>query len=126
MDCLVSKIEQYIKAYNTPPYGREVEGTAELLEKCKDALQQLLPKKNTVYLLISTYSGVIVTEQFATKKNAQEVMHRSMVECGNVPESIFVNDLWDGDGYGFDPESGFVWECLDRHQYNWRIVPVEL
>ena len=127
MNNLIQDIERYIRTYNSPPYGREVEGTVELLEKCKNALkQQLSSEKKTVYLLISTYSGVIVTEQFATEKDAQDVMHRSMVKYGNVPKNIYENDLYDGDGYGFDQESGFVWNGLNGHQYNWRIVPVEL
>ena len=39
MSTLEEKIEAYIKAYQKPPYGREVEGTVELLEECKDAIR---------------------------------------------------------------------------------------
>lgn len=40
MNNLIRNIERYIRTYNSPPYGREVEGTVELLEKCKNALEQ--------------------------------------------------------------------------------------
>lgn len=36
---LEEKIEAYIKTYQKPPYGREVEGTVELLEECKNAIR---------------------------------------------------------------------------------------
>lgn len=33
MNELLKQIQKYIKAYKEPPYGREVEGTTEILEK---------------------------------------------------------------------------------------------
>ena len=33
MDELLNKLQKYIKAYKEPPYGREVEGTTELMRK---------------------------------------------------------------------------------------------
>lgn len=35
---LTEKIDHYIKRYNEPPYGREIEGTVELLQECKNAI----------------------------------------------------------------------------------------
>ena len=37
---LIEKIDLYIKSYSQPPYGREVEGTVELLEEIKDVLNK--------------------------------------------------------------------------------------
>lgn len=37
---LIEKIDLYIKSYSQPPYGREVEGTVELLEEIKDMLRE--------------------------------------------------------------------------------------
>lgn len=35
---LIEKIDLYISCYSRPPYGREVEGTVELLEEIKKAI----------------------------------------------------------------------------------------
>lgn len=38
MDELLNQIKEYIKAYKESPYGREVEGTTEILEKASQTL----------------------------------------------------------------------------------------
>lgn len=48
MDELLNQIQGYIKAYKEPPYGREVEGTTEILEK---ASQTLVKTAHRVVLL---------------------------------------------------------------------------
>lgn len=35
---IVEKIDRYIEIYKTPPTGREVQGTVELLEECKSII----------------------------------------------------------------------------------------
>lgn len=35
---IAETIDKYIKLYNTPPYGREIDGTVELLAKCKEII----------------------------------------------------------------------------------------
>lgn len=37
---LIEKTEHYIKRYLEPPYGREIEGTVELLKEVKDVLSE--------------------------------------------------------------------------------------
>lgn len=40
MSCLTEKLEQYAKNYRKPPYGREIEGTSELLLEAADSLKE--------------------------------------------------------------------------------------
>ena len=40
MERLSEKLRMYIKAYKQPPFGREVEGTVELLEESTDKLAE--------------------------------------------------------------------------------------
>ena len=40
MERLSDKLRMYIKAYKQPPFGREVEGTVELLEESADKLAE--------------------------------------------------------------------------------------
>lgn len=37
---ILKKIERYIKIYQMPPLGREVEGTVELLEECRNIIRK--------------------------------------------------------------------------------------
>ena len=37
---ILEKIDLYIRCYSQPPYGREIEGTVELLKEVKDALSE--------------------------------------------------------------------------------------
>ena len=40
LEKILEEIDAYIKVYNEPPFGRAVEGTAELLERCKDIIRK--------------------------------------------------------------------------------------
>lgn len=44
LEKILEEIERYIKAYNEPPYGRAVQGTVELLTKCKDIIREYIDK----------------------------------------------------------------------------------
>ena len=48
MNELLNKLQRYIKAYKEPPYGKEVEGTTELME---EAFQALVKTSHRVVLL---------------------------------------------------------------------------
>lgn len=37
---ILEEIDHYVKVYKTPPFGREVEGTVELLERCRDIIRK--------------------------------------------------------------------------------------
>ena len=37
---ILEEIDAYIEEYHKPPYGIEVEGTVELLQKCKDIIRK--------------------------------------------------------------------------------------
>lgn len=43
---LVEKLRTYANGYNTPPYGREIEGTKELLKEAADIIEELSAKEN--------------------------------------------------------------------------------
>ena len=40
LEKIMEEIDQYIMAYRRAPYGREVEGTVELLERCRDVIRK--------------------------------------------------------------------------------------
>lgn len=40
MQKLVEKLQRYAEEYNHPPYGREIEGTPELLLEAADSLKE--------------------------------------------------------------------------------------
>lgn len=40
LEKILEEIDKYISLYNTPPTGREVEGTVELLERCRDIIRK--------------------------------------------------------------------------------------
>lgn len=40
LEKILEEIDKYISLYNTPPAGREVEGTVELLERCKEIIHK--------------------------------------------------------------------------------------
>lgn len=41
MERLINRMRLYARRYNMPPYGREIEGTAELLIEAADELEHL-------------------------------------------------------------------------------------
>ena len=40
LEKILEEIDHYVKVYKTPPFGREVEGTVELLERCRDIIRK--------------------------------------------------------------------------------------
>ena len=72
LEKMVEEIDSYIKLYNEPPYGREIEGTVELLEKFKYFIKtymrgswipvdERLPEKDGWYLC--TLDGLACGEE---------------------------------------------------------------
>lgn len=55
MNELLNKLQRYIKAYKEPPYGKEVEGTTELME---EASQTLVKTAHRVVLLENQFMMV--------------------------------------------------------------------
>lgn len=47
LEKILEEIEQYVKVYQTPPLGMEVEGTVELLESCRDIIRKHMSGKDT-------------------------------------------------------------------------------
>ena len=45
---LIDKCKQLIVVYNKPPYGREVDGTVEVLDSCVEALMKCEPRLMTI------------------------------------------------------------------------------
>lgn len=61
MNELLNKLQRYIKAYKEPPYGKEVEGTTELME---EASQTLIKTAHRVVLLENQFiDGMYVNYQ---------------------------------------------------------------
>lgn len=53
---LIDKLKRYASAYSTPPYGREVTGTKELLLDAADAIESLSAKSEGMkWLPVSEY-----------------------------------------------------------------------
>ena len=40
LDKILKQIDQYVRLYQTPPFGREIEGTVELLEVCGNIIRK--------------------------------------------------------------------------------------
>lgn len=56
------------------------------IEKLTATIEKQAEKR---YMLISVGDREILTEIFPTKLEAQEQMHREMIQYGNVPEDFF-------------------------------------
>ena len=74
------------------------------------------------YMLISVCDREILTEQFDTKEEAQETMHREMIEQGNVPEDIFDNEEYEDSDCGFGEYSAWANEGINHADFDWLIV----
>lgn len=74
------------------------------------------------YMLISVCDREILTEQFDTKEEAQETMHREMIEQGKVPEDIFDNEEYEDGDCGFGEYSAWANDGLNHSDFDWLIV----
>lgn len=72
------------------------------------------------YMLISVCDRDILTEQFDTKENAQEAMHKEMIEQGKVPEDIF--DGKEYEDYGYGEYSAWANNGINHADFDWLIV----
>ena len=85
-----------------------------------DALKAMMETKK--YMLISVCDRAISTEQFDTLQEAQETMHREMVEYGKVPNDIFGAKEYEDDECGFGEWSAYANDGLYHADYDWLIV----
>lgn len=74
------------------------------------------------YMLISVCDREILTEQFDTKEEAQEAMHREMIEQGKVPEDIFDTEECEDFDYGFGEDSAWANDGINHADFDWLIV----
>lgn len=74
------------------------------------------------YMLISIRNREILTEQFYTKKEAQDTMHREMIEYGKVPEIIFEHEEYEDSDYGFGEYSAWANNGVNHADFDWLIV----
>lgn len=74
------------------------------------------------YMLISVCDREILTEQFDTKEEVQETMHREMIEQGKVPEDIFDNEEYEDGDCGFGEYSAWANDGLNHSDFDWLIV----
>lgn len=76
MNELLNKLQRYIKAYKEPPYGKEVEGTTELME---EASQTLVKTAHRVVLLENQFiDGMYVTIREMMKWMVLSVLYANM------------------------------------------------
>ena len=47
LEKILEEIDRYIAAYKKPPMGREVEGTVDLLEKCRSVIRKYMDGKDS-------------------------------------------------------------------------------
>lgn len=75
------------------------------------------------YMLISVCNREILTEQFDTKEEAQETMHREMIEQGKVPEDVFSEgEEYDDGDCGFSEYSAYANDGVNHADFDWLIV----
>lgn len=74
------------------------------------------------YMLISVCDREILTEQFDTKKEAQETMYREMIERGKVSEDIFSEKEYEGDNCGFGEYCAWANDGINHADFDWLIV----
>lgn len=74
------------------------------------------------YMLISVCGREILTERFKTKKDAQDAMHREMVEQGRVPEDVFSENEFEDCDYGFGEDSALDNDGFNHEDFDWLIV----
>lgn len=74
------------------------------------------------YILISVCEREILTELFDTIEEAQETMHREMVEWGKVLPDVFVETEYDSPDFGFGEYGAFVNNGCNHNNYDWLIV----
>lgn len=75
-----------------------------------------------MYLLISVYGRNIFTEKFASLEDAQEAMHKEMIEQGKAPDDIFGFEEYDDGECGLGKWSGYANDGLNHEDYDWLIV----
>lgn len=63
---ILEEIEQYVKMYQTPPLGIEVEGTVELLESCRDIIRKHM---NDGWIPVEEHPKKDYTAVFAVDKH---------------------------------------------------------
>lgn len=78
----------------------------------------------TKFMLISVRERNILTEIFNTKKEAQKIMHKEMVEWGKVPGDIFQQEEYDDGDCGFGEWSAYANDGINHSDFDWRIVEV--
>lgn len=98
LEKILEEIDQYVKVYKTPPFGREVVGTVELLERCRDIIRKHMND-----------GWISVEKEFppnAKHKGAFCPKYRVMTKYG-------VTEGW----YNPDSESWYVliWFMTDRY-----------
>lgn len=77
------------------------------------------------YMLISVCDREILTEQFSTLQEAQETMHREMIEQGRVPEEIFDHGEYEDTECGFGDWCAWANDGVNHADFDWLIVSLE-
>lgn len=77
------------------------------------------------FMLITVCDREISAELFETFKDAQNTMHKEMIEQGQVPEDIFDMESYDDYDYGFGKDFGYANDGVNHADYDWRIIDLE-
>ena len=76
------------------------------------------------YILISVCEREIMTEQFQSLEDAQDCMHKEMIDAGDIPEDIFNHSEYDDGDFGFGKYSAYVNDGVNHSNYDWSIVEI--
>lgn len=92
---LMSKLRRYIKQYNSSPYGREIDGTVELLEECFDKLAQLRDYEylreegQMITLPLSHHSVIYFVGETLCHKNNYKNYSQCCRDCHEDCDSVY-------------------------------------
>lgn len=113
LEKILEKIRWYIMAYQAPPFGREVEGTVELLKQCQDIIRNHM---NDVWVSVEERLPMRTSDEKINESYQKYLVFIDGVDGWDI--DIAVYDFWNDkkwreahDGYG-EIENVNAWRPL--------------
>ena len=78
---LVDKLKKYVAEYNLPPFGREVEGTPELLLEAADTIESLSAKLQAANM-DNGGGWIACDDRFPDDMEDVLVFYKANIDCG--------------------------------------------
>lgn len=82
---LVEKLRTYANGYNTPPYGREIEGTKELLKQAADMIEEYINTSTDISIEQFDLSRQIADDLNAVLEEAKSMGCKDVKYFHNIP-----------------------------------------